>query len=190
MKVVLAGIGGQGVIFATRALSQAALAVGQNVLASEAHGMSQRGGSVASHVKLGGDAVGPLIRRGTADVLIGFERNETLRHLPYLRAGGTVFVNTSEPLPAALSSRLGERGIAVETVDADRLAIESQGPGRSNVLVLGFAAAHPALGIPPEALRRAVAELSGAAAREQNLRLFDRGAGACLLTRERAHEAV
>lgn len=190
MKIVLAGIGGQGVIFATRALSQAALALGQDVLASEAHGMSQRGGSVASHIKFGRDATGPLIQRGTADVLIGFDRNETYRHLPYLRAGGAVFVNAPEPLDAAVLARLEELRIAVEQVDADRLAMEQGVPGMSNVLVLGFAAAHPALEIPAEKLRQAVADLSGATRREQNLRLFDTGSRAFRLTGEKSHEAV
>src|SRR5574341_1699737 len=86
-KFVVAGIGGQGVIFATKVLSKAALLCGERVLASENHGMSQRGGSVLSHVKIGSDQ-SPLIRRGTADVLLAFDRLECIRNLPFVRAGG------------------------------------------------------------------------------------------------------
>ena len=91
-KLIIAGIGGQGVIYATKVLSQAALMRGERVMASENHGMSQRGGSVMSYVKMGGSDA-PLIRRGTADALIAFDRVEAIRNLPFLRAGGSVFVN-------------------------------------------------------------------------------------------------
>ena len=81
VKLILAGIGGQGVVFATRLLAQTAAAMGMPVLASETHGMSQRGGSVLAHLKLGGTE-SPLIRRGTADILLAFDRDEALISQP------------------------------------------------------------------------------------------------------------
>jgi len=105
LKLIIAGIGGQGVVYATKVLSHAALARGERVMASENHGMSQRGGSVMAHLKIGGDEA-PLIRRGTADALIGFDRVETMRNLTFIRPGGSVFVNTVNALEAAATERL------------------------------------------------------------------------------------
>jgi indolepyruvate ferredoxin oxidoreductase beta subunit len=74
IRLVIAGIGGQGVVYATKVLSQVGLKRGDPVLASENHGMSQRGGSVMSHLKIGGSDA-PLIRRGAADALVGLDRS-------------------------------------------------------------------------------------------------------------------
>ena len=87
LKFILAGLGGQGVVFLTRLLAQTAVALGHAVMVSETHGMSQRGGSVISHLKIGGDEA-PLIQRGTADVLLALEADEAVRNLPFLRRGG------------------------------------------------------------------------------------------------------
>ena len=78
LKLILVGLGGQGVVFLTRLLSKTALALGQPVMVSETHGMSQRGGSVISHLKIGGDEA-PLIHRGAADALLALEADEAIR---------------------------------------------------------------------------------------------------------------
>src|SRR5512136_2748137 len=98
-RLVVAGVGGQGVIYAAKILSQAALARGERVIVSENHGMSQRGGSVLAHVKIGGSEL-PLIRRATADALIAFDRTEAVRNLTFARSGGSVFVNGQQPFEA------------------------------------------------------------------------------------------
>ena len=100
-RYIVAGIGGQGVVFATKVLAQAGLARGVPVTACENHGMSQRGGSVMSHVRIGGSDA-PLIARGTADALVAFDRDEAMRHLPFVRAGGAVYVDADRPLDASL----------------------------------------------------------------------------------------
>src|SRR5574342_177655 len=116
-RIFLAGIGGQGVVYATKVIAQAALLRGETVLASENHGMSQRGGSVTSHVKIGA-GMAPLIRRGTADVLIGLDRQEAIRGLPYVRPGGQVYLNAAKAFDGALAARLAELAIGVHHLDA------------------------------------------------------------------------
>ena len=175
LKLIITGIGGQGVVFATKVLSHAALARGERVMASENHGMSQRGGSVMAHLKLGGDEA-PLIRRGTADALIGFDRVETLRNLTFIRPGGSVFVNTANELEAAATDRLNELGVGVFTIDAGACAKELGAPAAANLIVLGFAAAHSRLGLSVEDLKAAVRVLGPAKAVEVNLKALEMGA--------------
>jgi indolepyruvate ferredoxin oxidoreductase beta subunit len=175
IKLVIAGIGGQGVVYATKVLSQVGLARGDGVMASENHGMSQRGGSVMSHLKIGGSDA-PLIRRGAADVLVGLDRAETIRNLTFVRAGGIVFVNSANGLDESLRERLDELGIRVNAIDAERLALELGSPAIVNLIVLGFAAAHTAFGIRVDELEDAVRAVGPAAAVEHNLQALAAGA--------------
>lgn len=174
LRLIIAGIGGQGVIFATKVLSQAALARGERVMASENHGMSQRGGSVVSHIKIGGGEA-PLIRRGTADALVAFDRVEALRNLPFVRAGGCVCVNSSNGLDPVMD-RLSELGITLYTLNADACAQELGAPAVANLVVLGFAAAHSVLGPTLADLKAAVRALGPAKAVEMNVRALAMGA--------------
>jgi indolepyruvate ferredoxin oxidoreductase beta subunit len=177
IKLVIAGIGGQGVVFATKVLSQAGMQRGEAVLASENHGMSQRGGSVTSHIRIGvGDA--PLIRRGSADALIGLDRTEAMRNLTFVRPGGTVFVNSPDGLDVSLAPRLAELGITVHAIDASHHAAAINAPASANLVLLGFAGAHPDFGIDVSALEGAVRALGPAAALEQNLQALATGARA------------
>ncbi len=85
-NILLAGVGGQGTLLASEVLSEALMLAGHDVKKSEIHGMSQRGGSVTSHVRFGPTVFSPLIPEGEADILFGFELLETYRCLPMLRA--------------------------------------------------------------------------------------------------------
>lgn len=174
-KIIIAGIGGQGVVYATKVLSQAALLRGAKVMASENHGMSQRGGSVMSHVKIGGSDA-PLIRRGTADAVIGLDSTEALRNLPFVRGGGHVFVNSANGLDPAVAARLAEMGIGAHTIHADACAKELKAPAVTNLIVLGFVAAHSDFGLTVDDLKNAVRVLGPAKAVELNLRAIDLGA--------------
>lgn len=174
-KFVLAGIGGQGVVFATKVVSQAALLRGERVMAAENHGMSQRGGSVISHVKIGGSNA-PLIRRGTADALLGFDRQETLRHLTFVRVGGCVFVNSPDGLDPAVRGRLAELNVSVCALHAEALARALGAVTAANLVVLGFAAAHAAFGLGLEDLKAAVRTLGPTKAAELNLQALELGA--------------
>jgi indolepyruvate ferredoxin oxidoreductase, beta subunit len=94
MDVVIAGVGGQGNIFASIVISQYAMNKKLNVLGAETIGAAQRGGSVVSHIRIAeGDIFSPLISRGQADLLIGMEYVEMLRHLRLLNPKGAYLVN-------------------------------------------------------------------------------------------------
>ena len=122
LKLILVGLGGQGVVFLTRLLSKTAMALGQPVMVSETHGMSQRGGSVISHLKIGGSEA-PLIRRGTADLLLALDPDEAVRNLPFLRRGGTVFVNSDNGLRPEVAEHLERLDIQVLTLPASQMAV-------------------------------------------------------------------
>ena len=174
-RIVLAGVGGQGVIFASRLLAEAALAAGAQVMVSESHGMSQRGGSVVAHLIIG-DEPGPLIRRGTADTLIALDRLEGLRHLPVLRPGGAVFINAVEGFPEPVRARLDELGVSACQLDADGEALRLGSPAIANVVLLGFVAAHTSLGLSLDDLKHAVRGLGPPPSVKINLSALDGGA--------------
>ena len=102
-NILLAGVGGQGTLLASEVLSEAFMLGGFDVKKSEIHGMSQRGGSVTSHVRFGSKVYSPLIPEGDADFLFGFELLETMRCLPMLRPGATVVVNDLKIIPAPVA---------------------------------------------------------------------------------------
>ena len=98
--ILIVGVGGQGTLLASRILGRAALLSGCDVRISEVHGMSQQGGSVVTYVKYGKEVLSPMIGRGEADVILGFELLEACRALPYLKAdAGKVIVNTQKIMP-------------------------------------------------------------------------------------------
>lgn len=100
-SIMLTGVGGQGTILAAKILSEGLAAMGKDVKMSEIHGMSQRGGSVTSHVRYGERVFSPVIEAGTADCICAFEKLEGLRYLAYLRRDGLMLVNdfALAPLP-------------------------------------------------------------------------------------------
>lgn len=173
LKLILAGLGGQGVIFTTRLLAQTAVVLGQPVMVSEVHGMSQRGGSVTSHLKIGGSKA-PLIRRGTADLLLALEPNEAVRNLSFLRQGGVAFVNTENDLQSEVMEHLKRLNIQVLSLPASRLAVELGSVAVTNVILIGFAAAHPSLWLPIDALRETLSIIAPRR-RELNLQALEAG---------------
>ncbi len=171
LRVLIAGIGGQGVIFATRLLTLTAIRLGLRAIAAESHGMSQRGGSVVSHLKIGG-IQSPLIRRGTADVVLGLDKNEALRSLVYLKAGGAAFVNSDASLGSEVERQLESRGTHVHWLPASQTAIDLGSVTVANVVLIGFATAHPSFPYPEESLRETLRETPGG---DLNLQALDMG---------------
>ncbi|HII85921.1 TPA: indolepyruvate oxidoreductase subunit beta [Candidatus Bathyarchaeota archaeon] len=102
LDVVFSGVGGQGVVVLSDIFCEAALASGYDVAKAEVHGMAQRGGSIIAHARIGDNVQAPLIERGRADVLLGFEMLETARTIHMLKQGGTVVLN-AKYLPPNLS---------------------------------------------------------------------------------------
>jgi len=175
-QFLLAGMGGQGVLFATRVLAYCAVAEGNKVLGSETHGMAQRGGSVVSHLKVG-DYESPMVRAGGADFLLSFESTETYRYLHMLRTGATAYVNAADPgfLDADVAAALKERDIAVHTVDAFRIATRLKAPLSANLVVVGFARASGPPGKGLEMFRETVGRISPPRFAKKNLAAFDAG---------------
>ena len=103
-SIRIVGVGGQGIILASNLLSEVALAAGLDVKKAEAHGMSQRGGSVTSDVRFGEAVHSPLIGPGEVDVLVAFERLEAVRALPTLKSGGAVVLNSQSIAPMPVLS--------------------------------------------------------------------------------------
>ena len=101
---LLCGVGGQGVVLASKLIAYAAMDKGMDVRTSETIGMAQRGGSVVSHVRMGEDIHSPMIPKGSADVIMAFEPAEAVRCLPYLKEGGVAVVNRKamQPVTATL----------------------------------------------------------------------------------------
>lgn len=107
-SVILSGVGGQGTILVSKLLTLGLMDGGYDVKMSEIHGMSQRGGSVTSHIRYGDLVDSPVIERGGADLLISFEKMEALRYLEYLKADGKVVVNDFEIKPLSVLSTNAE----------------------------------------------------------------------------------
>jgi indolepyruvate ferredoxin oxidoreductase beta subunit len=175
-RLVVAGVGGQGILFATHLLEQAALGRGLPVLGAETHGMSQRGGSVLSHFKVG-PFRGPLVRRGSADCLLGMTLDEAWRHAAYLRPGGFAVLNCDESAldGSPVAGRLREQGVEVWAESADAVAMRLGMPTLANVALLGCALAHPDFPFRLEEVRAAVEARSPARFLEPNLQALEEG---------------
>lgn len=159
-NIVLAGVGGQGAVLASKLLARAAMGRGLPVKTAETIGMAQRGGSVFSHVRLGEGATSPLVGRGRADAIVAFEPAEAVRQLPFLRPGGMVVTSDAPVVPvsaatggpaydlpaimAYLRARVGEENLVIVDAAAAEAAL---GTARVlNVVLLGAAARACALG--------------------------------------------
>jgi indolepyruvate ferredoxin oxidoreductase beta subunit len=92
-NILLVGVGGQGIILASKILSEGLMRTGYDVKMSEIHGMSQRGGSVSTHVRFGARVHSPIVNECGADIFVAFERVEAARWIAYLKPGGTCVVN-------------------------------------------------------------------------------------------------
>ena len=108
VRFLLAGVGGQGTILASNVLAELGIALGYDTKKAEVHGMSQRGGSVISHVSWAEQVFSPVIPEGEADILIAFEKLEAIRFRDGIRPGGMVLINNHEIVPITVSSGTGK----------------------------------------------------------------------------------
>ncbi|MBE7025748.1 MAG: indolepyruvate oxidoreductase subunit beta [Ruminococcaceae bacterium] len=153
MNILIAGVGGQGTLLASRILGRVAQDGGYDVKVSEVHGMAQRGGSVVTYVKYGEKIYSPIIEEGEADIVLAFEELEAYRYLPYLKKGGKLLMNTqcTDPMPvitgkmeypADIIGKIEAMGVDLTAVDALSLAREAGSEKAVNVVLIGVLAAH------------------------------------------------
>ncbi|OPX61634.1 MULTISPECIES: indolepyruvate oxidoreductase subunit beta [unclassified Methanoregula] len=184
--ILIVGIGGQGTILASNILGEACLIENRHIRGAETHGMAQRGGSVESHIRIGGE-FGPLITPGQADLLISFDLLEAFRYSHYLKPDGKMVVNNHLVLPTSVFTQKlkapSEAEIVAELkkhalclLDADSLAIAAGSPLSANVVMLGAAAG--VMPLKPESLLEAVKRLVPKKTVEINAKAFEAGRNA------------
>jgi indolepyruvate ferredoxin oxidoreductase, beta subunit len=180
-NILLVGVGGQGILLASEILSEAAMLAGFDVKKSEIHGMSQRGGSVVSHVRYGAEVFSPIVPEGEGDILFGFELMETCRSLPLLKPGGTVVANDlqisppsvlmgQELYPEGLVERIKEQFADFLLVDGQKIAADAGNVRAANTVLLG--AVSKRLSIQEEYWIRALERMVPSKAVDVNKRAF------------------
>ena len=176
LQLILSGVGGQGILFATRIFSTLALEQGYNVIGSETHGMAQRGGSVISHLKIG-DYSSPLVRQGTADILLSFDRDEAYRTLGYLKRGGLCFVNSLKEdfWGPGIKGYLEKNEIRAYSFPADKVALALGAPRSANLALIGYALSVPDVPFTYEDIKETIVRVSPPRFRDVNLQAFDTG---------------
>lgn len=182
--IILAGVGGQGILTIATIIGDAATVAGLNLKQAEVHGMSQRGGDVQSNLRLSTETIySDLIKEGAADLIISMEPMEALRYLPYLNDESWV-VTSSHPFknipnyPAddALNAELNSLP-RVAILPIEDVAKDNNMPKSANVILLGMAAKYIGI-LSPDQLRESVARVfasKGEAIVEMNLKAFDLG---------------
>ena len=147
-NILFVGVGGQGTILASKILTEGLLKYGYDVKMSEVHGMAQRGGSVTTQVRYGEKVYSPLIEKGTADVIVAFEKSEAARYIEYLREGGKLVVNDYEIVPVTVligdekypqnvSEKLRATGADTLMIKAADIATKLGNIKAQNVVLLG-----------------------------------------------------
>jgi indolepyruvate ferredoxin oxidoreductase, beta subunit len=180
-NILLVGVGGQGILLASEILSETFMLAGFDVKKSEIHGMSQRGGSVVSHVRYGREVFSPIVPEGEGDILFGFEMLETCRYLSLLKKGATVIANDlcipppsvlsgKEVYPEGLTEKIGSLFPDFLLVDGLKLATEAGNPRAANTALLG--AVSRRLDIPEEFWMGAMGKMVPAKAIEVNRKAF------------------
>jgi indolepyruvate ferredoxin oxidoreductase, beta subunit len=102
-SILLAGVGGQGILRASDILCQLMMEDGLDTKKSEVHGMAQRGGCVTSHVRYGRKVYSPIAKKGDVDILLSFEKLESLRYLDFMKPDGILIVNDVEIYPPSVN---------------------------------------------------------------------------------------
>ncbi|MEM2445960.1 MAG: indolepyruvate ferredoxin oxidoreductase subunit beta [Candidatus Bathyarchaeia archaeon] len=189
-NIVLAGVGGQGIILAAEVLGTAAIKEGLDVRVSEIHGMAQRGGAVVSTVRIGKNVYSPLILDGKADVLLGFEPLETLRNAKYASEKTLIIMGDERIPPPALTlkgetypsmnrviEQLKRFSKNIILVEALKLAKKAGSTIVQNSVLLGALAATGSAPVKRESLLEALKELVPAKYMDVNVKAFELGYG-------------
>ena len=182
--IILAGVGGQGILSIATVIGSAALQQGLHLKQAEVHGMSQRGGDVQSNLRLSSETIySDLIPKGGADIIVSLEPMEALRYLPYLAPDGWIISNTAPfvnipnyPEMEKVMDQLGKLPHVV-ALDVDAVAKDLGNPRGANMVLLGAMAAMLHI-LEPETLREGIRRIfarKGEVIVENNIKAFDAG---------------
>ena len=182
-NIILAGVGGQGILTIAAVIDHAAMQKGLKIKQAEVHGMSQRGGAVESHLRISDEEIySDLIPFGKADLILSLEPMESLRYLPFLGADGIIITATEpfENIPNYPSLNEIENTIKKSAkslfIDAAKLAREAGNAKAVNIVLVGAAARY--IGIDREQLEKSIKEMfsaKGEAMININLKAFELG---------------
>lgn len=186
MNIMIVGVGGQGTLLASRVLGNVAVKKGYDVKVSEVHGMSQRGGSVVTYVKMGEKVYSPLIEKGEADIILAFEKLEALRWIDYLKKEGTLVLNDQEidPMPVItgkakypedILKKLKNSGVNLKKIDALSIAKECGNIKAINIVLIGLVS--KSTGIEKEVWLEAIREVIPKKLLDVNINAFNAGYG-------------
>ncbi|HOQ75159.1 MAG TPA: indolepyruvate oxidoreductase subunit beta [Thermoclostridium sp.] len=185
--ILIAGVGGQGQILASRLIGVAAILEGYSVRTGETIGMAQRGGSVVSHVRIGGDSRAATVPFGRADLMIGFELCETVRNIKRLSENGRLIVNTQRINPVTVSLGMEKYDAAAMEeslrkvtgrlimIDGYSLAGEAGSVKAVNTVLLGAAVGSGYLPISRESFMEAIRSIIPQRFHNLNSAAFDSG---------------
>jgi indolepyruvate ferredoxin oxidoreductase beta subunit len=187
-NIVLAGVGGQGILLAAEILGSAAVKEGLNVRVSELHGMAQRGGAVVSNVRIGEKVLAPTVLEGQANVLLGFEPLETLRNLKFVSEKALVIMSDEKIPPTELAAKMLKYPSIEEIVkkihtftknvtivEAAKLARKAGSILTENVVLIGALAATEKMPVKTESIMEALRELVPAKHLDINIKAFKLG---------------
>lgn len=183
-NILIVGVGGQGTILASRILAGVAQYLGKNIKVSEIHGMAQRGGSVVTQIRFGEGIASPIIPKGSADIILAFEKLEALRWLCYLKPQGQIIINDQQidPMPVITGAaeyppdaiqQIKESCGNVFVADALHEAVAAGNPRSVNVVLMGLLSRF--LSIDKQIWLDVLKETVPPKFLDVNLRAFERG---------------
>ena len=177
MDILIAGVGGQGTLLASRVLGNYATNKNLDCKLSEVHGMAQRGGSVVTFVRIGSEISSPIIDVKSADIIIAFEKLEALRYLHYLKDDGRMLYSSQEIMPMPVVSGIAKypgdiehRLINAVQIDAMNLAKQAGNIKTANSVMIG--ALTKLMNLSKEDMLQAITDSIPAKLLETNIRAF------------------
>ena len=166
-NIIICGVGGQGIITLLRIIAQASLEENLNVRTSELHGLSQRGGSVVVHIKIGSEVFSPLVIPNEADLIIALEIQESLNAVKYANKNTIFLINNHIiPIPGQnlseeqIKKELNKISKNIYLIDANKIIAEKyKNPVLSGVFLLGAACSKKFISLSPSSFEKALAKI-------------------------------
>ena len=192
-EMMLVGVGGQGIVMLSNAIGTACVETGKKAITGELHGLSQRSGSVYIHMRIGGNAISPLIPYGQADAIVALEAMEALRYIEFLKEDGVIIMNKRLIHPPIEVARLSKEKRTdfitydsiieklkivtpnIAPIDALTLANEAGDPRTENSVFIGALSTLAAFPLSEEEMREGMLRAIPGKATDQNLKAFELG---------------